>query len=135
MSSKSPAQRRYARRVIILALVYVALLLPACYLLGRHLVAGPVAYLVGILPALPVVGFFVAIGLYMTEERDEYVRMLLIRQSLVATGFAMTGATIWGFLEGFELLPHLVGYAWPIMWFAGLGLGACVNGAIDRRAA
>lgn len=131
----SPAQRRYNRRVLILSLVYVALLFPAVYLLDRHLVTGPVAYLIGVLPPLPVIGFFVAIGAYMVEERDEYLRMLLVRQSLVATGLAMTAATFWGFLEGFDLLPHLVGYAWPIVWFAGLGVGTCVNMLIERRTA
>jgi hypothetical protein len=131
----SPAKRRYNRRVLILSLAYVVLLFPAVYLLARHLVTGPAAYLIGALPPLPVIGFFVAIGAYIVEERDEYLRMLLVRQSLVATGLAMTAATFWGFLEGFNLLPHLVGYAWPILWFAGLGLGTCVNKLIERRAA
>ena len=84
---------------------------------------------------LPVAGLFVAIGAYLVEERDEYLRMLATRQSLIATGTAMVAATIWGFLEGFELLPHMVGYAWPIVWFAGLGLGSCVNTLIERRTA
>ncbi len=131
----SPAQRRYNRRVVLLSLTYVGLLFPAVYLLNRDLVSGPLAYLTGVLPALPVTGFFVAIGMYLVEETDEYQRMLLVRQSLVATGVAMTGATIWGFLEGFELLPHLVGYAWPILWFGGLGIGSCVNKLIERREA
>jgi hypothetical protein len=131
----SPAQRRYNRRVILLALIYVTLLFPAVYLLDRHLVSGPLAYIVGILPAFPVIGFFVAIGACLVEETDEYQRMLLVRQSLIATGVAMTGATMWGFLEGFELLPHLVGYAWPILWFAGLGVGGCINKLIERREA
>lgn len=129
------AKRRYQRRVVILAIIYAALLFPAVYLLDRHRIAGPLAYGVGVLPALPVVGFFAAIGLYLTEERDEYLRMLLIRQTLIATGLAMTGATLWGFLEGFDLLPHLVGYAWPVLWFAGLGLGACVNQVLERSEA
>ncbi|MCP3733868.1 hypothetical protein M9979_03120 [Sphingomonas sp. RP10(2022)] len=131
----SPAQRRYNWRVVILAIVYAAVLLPVCWLFARHLVHGPLAYLLGALPALPVSGFFVAIGLYLAQERDEYLRMLLVRQSLIATGVAMTAATFWGFLEGFDLLPHVVGYAWPIVWFAGLGFGAGVNAAIERRAA
>ena len=131
----SPAQRRYNWRVVFLAIVYAAVLMPVCWLFAQHRVSGPIAYAFGILPALPVSGFFVAIGLYLSEETDEYLRMLLIRQSLVATGFAMTAATFWGFLEGFDLVPHVVGYAWPIVWFAGLGLGTCVNIAIERRAA
>ena len=131
----SPAQRRYNWRIILLAIVYAAVLLPVCWLFAHHKVSGPLAYLLGVLPALPVTGFFVVIGLYLAEERDEYLRMLLVRQSLIATGFAMTAATFWGFLEGFDLVPHVVGYAWPVIWFGGLGLGACINGLIERRAA
>ena len=129
----SSATRRYQSRVILLSILYAALLFSAVYLLNRHMVGGAAAYLIGVLPALPVIGFFVAIGLYMTEERDEYLRMLLVRQSLIATGLSMTGATMWGFLEGFDLLPHLVGYAWPILWFGGLGVGACVNRFVEGR--
>ena len=123
----SPAQRRYDRRILILSLIYVALLFPAVLLLSRHLVVGVLAYGLGLLPALPVIGFFAAIGAYLVEEHDEYLRMLFIRQSLIATGIAMTAATVWGFLEGFDLVPHAIAYAWPIMWFAALGVGVCVN--------
>ncbi|MCU6453820.1 hypothetical protein LPN01_06995 [Sphingomonas sp. A2-49] len=131
----SPAQRRYNRRVLVLSVVYAALLFLAVYLLSRHLVAGPAAYVVGILPALAVSGFFLLMGRYLVEETDEYLRMLQIRQLLVATGIALTAATIWGFLEGFDLVRHVVGYVWPIVYFAGLGFGAFVNYVIERRAA
>ncbi|MFN3434662.1 MAG: hypothetical protein ACK4ZY_09715 [Sphingomonas sp.] len=131
----SPAQRRYNRRVLILSVVYTALLFLAVYLLSRHLVAGPLAFVVGVLPALAVSGFFWLMGRYLIEETDEYLRMLQIRQLLIATAIALTAATIWGFLEGFELVHHVVGYAWPIVYFAGLGFGALVNHVVERRAA
>lgn len=128
----SPAQRRYNRRVLILSLVYTALLFAAVYLLSRHLVAGPLAYVVGILPALAVCGFFWMMAVYLVEESDEYLRMLQVRQVLFATGIALSAATIWGFLEGFELLPHLAGYVWPIVWIAGLAIGGVLNRLIER---
>lgn len=131
----SPAQRRYNRRVLILSVVYTALLFLAVYLLSRHLVAGPLAFVVGVLPALAVSGFFWLMARYLIEETDEYLRMLQIRQLLIATAIALTAATIWGFLEGFELVHHVVGYAWPIVYFAGLGFGALVNHVVERRAA
>ena len=131
----SPAQRRYNRRIIILSVVYAAILLPVCWLFVRHMATGPLAYLLGVAPALPVSGFFAVIGVYFAEERDEYLRMLMARQVIVASGVAMTAATFWGFLENFELVPHLVAYAWPIVWFGGLGVGACLNAVLERRAA
>jgi hypothetical protein len=131
----SPAQRRYNRRVLILSVVYAATLCAAVYLLSRHLVTGVAAYAVGLLPAFAVSGFFWLMARYLIEETDEYLRMLQTRQLLIATGIALTAATIWGFLEGFDLAPHIVAYAWPIVWFGGLGLGSCINVAIERRAA
>ncbi|WP_308814700.1 hypothetical protein [Sphingomonas sp. GV3] len=131
----TPAQRRYNRRIIVLSIIYAAILLPVCWVFVRHLASGPLAYALGVAPALPVSGFFAVIGLYFVEETDEYLRMLMARQVIVASGLAMTVATFWGFLENFGLVPHLVAYAWPIVWFAGLGLGALVNKLIDRSAA
>jgi hypothetical protein len=131
----SPAQRRYNRRILMLSVVYAAFLFLAVYLLSRHLVAGPLAYLVGVLPALAVSGFFWMMGRYLVEETDEYLRAVQIRQLLIATGIALTIATIWGFLESFDLAPHVFGYAWAIVWFGALGLGACVTKLIEARQA
>jgi hypothetical protein len=128
----SAAQQRYNRRVLILAVAYAALLFPVVFLLSRYLVGGPAAFALGVLPALPVVGFFVAAGTYLVDEHDEYLRLLFTRQSLVATGLAMTAATVWGFLEGFDLVPHATGYAWPCVWFAGLAAGRCINNMVER---
>lgn len=128
----SPAQQRYNRRVLLLSVVYAVTLFIAVYLLGRQLVSGPLAYVVGVLPALPVSGFFWLMGRYLIEETDEYLRMLQIRILLIATGLALTVATIWGFLEGFRLAPHVAGYVWPVVWVASLGLAACATTAVER---
>src|SRR5882757_7161023 len=95
--TKTRATRRYNVRVIILSLLYSAFLIGAVYGFKHHLVAGPVAWVVAVLPALPIVGIFAAIGLYLVEEHDEYVRMLMVRQTLWASGFSLSIATMWGF--------------------------------------
>jgi hypothetical protein len=123
----SIAQRRYNKRVIVLSLAYAVTLLGATYAFKHHLLSGPVAYVAAALPALPLIGVFAAIGLYLVEEQDEYVRMLMIRQTLWASGFALSIATVWGFLESFELVQHVESYYVAVLWFGGLGLGSCVN--------
>jgi hypothetical protein len=123
----SIAQRRYNKRVIALSLAYAVALLGAVYAFKHHLLGGPVAYAAAILPALPIIGIFAAIGLYLLEEQDEYVRMLMVRQTLWASGFALSIATIWGFLESFELVAHVESYYVAVLWFGGLGLGSCAN--------
>jgi len=123
----SPAGRAYNRRVIGTMLVYVIFLLGAVYGFRHHLLTGALAWIAAILPALAVIGVFVAIGRYLVEEHDEYLRMLMVRQSLWASGFALGIATIWGFLESFDLVGHVPAYCVAILWFGGLGLGACMN--------
>src|ERR1700761_6442583 len=125
--SKSIAQSNYNKRVMALSLAYAVALLGAVYAFKHHLLSGPVAYVAAILPALAIIGIFGAIGLYLVEEQDEYLRMLMVRQTLWASGFALSIATIWGFLESFELVQHVEAYYVAILWFGGLGLGACAN--------
>jgi hypothetical protein len=124
---RTPAWTRYNWRVVWLSLLYAAFLISAVYGFKHKLVADDLAYVVAILPALPVIGIFAAIGRYLVEEQDEYVRMLMVRQTLWASGVALSAATIWGFLESFDLVRHVDGYYVVIAWFFGLGIGGIVN--------
>jgi 4-amino-4-deoxy-L-arabinose transferase-like glycosyltransferase len=123
----SAAMKRYNWRVVWLSLLYAAFLIIAVYGFKHQLLRGAAAYLAAILPALPIIGIFGAMGRYLVEEQDEYVRMLLVRQTLWASGFALSLATIWGFLESFELVDHIDSYYIAIIWFFGLGIGAVIN--------
>jgi hypothetical protein len=125
--ARSPAWKRYNWRIIWLSLLYCAFLLPAVYGFKHQLVPHSVAYLVAILPALPVMGFFGAIGRYLVEEQDEYLRMLMVRQTLWASGFTMSIATTWGFLDNFRLVGHVDGYWIVVVWYFGLALGGIYN--------
>jgi hypothetical protein len=123
----SRATKRYNWRVLWLSLVYVVLLLGAVYAFKHQLIGGPFAYAAAVAPALPIIGIFAAIGRYLVEEQDEYLRMLMVRQTLWASGFALSVATVWGFLENFDLVEHVDAYSVAIVWFAGLALGAAIN--------
>lgn len=125
--SRNLAFCRYNRRVIWMSLAYAASLIGAVYLFKHHLISGGPAYIAAVLPAFAVIGIFVAIGRYLVEEQDEYLRMMMIRQTLWASGFALSLATIWGFLESFDLAGHIESYYIVVLWFGGLGLGAAIN--------
>ena len=123
----SPAWKRYNWRVVWLSLLYAIFLVGAVYGFKHHLVPGQLKYFVAILPALPIIGVFGAIGRYLVEEQDEYVRMLMVRQTLWASAFTLSIATIWGFLDNFGLVGHVDGYWIAVLWFFGLGLGGLYN--------
>lgn len=127
MAVRTPAWKRYNWRIIWLSLLYAAFLLPAVYGFKHQLIPGALQYIVAVLPALPIIGIFAAIGRYLVEEQDEYVRMLMVRQTLWASGFALSLATIWGFLDNFGLVGHADGYWIVIAWFFGLGIGGLAN--------
>lgn len=125
---RSPAMRRYVIRIAVLMTAYIVLLFASNYLFRHNHPAGVFAYALAIAPALPIVGVFWAVMRLLVEEPDEFVRMLLVRQSLIATGFCLTIVTIWEFLQNFDLVPPgNGGFGAAFFWFIGLGVGALYN--------
>src|SRR3546814_10517736 len=70
---------------------------------------------------LPIIGVFFVMSRLLVTLNDEYQRYLLTRQMLIATGFMLSVATVWGFVESFGLLPHVPAFYAAILWFGGLG--------------
>ncbi|MBX9859870.1 MAG: hypothetical protein K2Y20_09810 [Sphingomonas sp.] len=129
------AIKRYNRTIFALSAVYAVTLFAAIYVFNHRLVSGAVAVIVSMLPALPIIGMFAAIARYLIEESDEYIRMMEVRKTLVATGFALSIATIWGFMESFEVVGHVESFYIAVLWFGGLGVGSVVNRFFPPRAA
>ena len=125
---RSPAIGRYLKRLAVLMTLYIITLFAAVRLFQMHAVSGVAAYVLAVIPALPIIGVFWAVMRLLVEEPDEYVRMLHVRQSLVATGFSLTVMTIWEFLQNFDLVPPgNGGFGAAFFWFMGLGVGALYN--------
>ena len=126
-------RRRYSWTVRLMGAAYVAALVGANLAFARFAPTGPGAYALAVLPALPIIGVFAGIGRYLVGMKDEYQRLLFVRQLLIATGFALSVATAWGFVESFDLAPHVPAYYAAVLWFGGLGLGRCVNLVLERN--
>ncbi len=126
-NDRSAMRRRYIRRVAVSSAGYVATLLLAVTLIEERGVGGPPAVILALLPAICVAGIFWAMARLLIEESDEYLRMLLVRQLLVASGLTLTVATFWGFLEEFGFAPHVPAWYAILVFFIGQGLGALVN--------
>ncbi len=121
---KSPAIRRYLIRLAILMSFYLITLMIAVRLFRAEAVSGLPAYALAVLPALPIIGVFWAVMRLLVEEPDEYIRLLHVRQTLIATGFCLTVMTIWEFLQNFDLVaPGNGGFGAAFFWFLGLGGG------------
>ena len=126
-SYKGEAQKRYIKRVMVFSSAYVVAIALQVSLLSGSDPSTAVRIALAMLPAFAIIGVFWAIGRLIVEEQDEFLRMLIVRQALIATGFALAAATLWGFLEATDVVIHLDAYWWAVAWFFGQFVGALAN--------
>lgn len=123
----SKTNRRYLFRIGISVVVFGVAFKLAKYLTSNGLVDGPLVWVLALIPGLAMLGIFYAFGMLIMEQKDEFIRMLIVRQVLIGTGIALSFATVWGFLEEFGLVSHIYPYYVAIAWILGFGFGGFVN--------
>jgi hypothetical protein len=127
VARRHPAYRRYKRRSMVGAAVYIATTGLATWLIPDNAPpsAGPVA--LSIVAGAGVLVWIWATARYLIELDDEYVRMLQVRGMLVAAGVTFAVTSMWGMVELFTTAPRLpVFFVFPI-WCVGLVIGGLVN--------
>lgn len=127
MSARKSVYRRYLGRMAVATMLYVAAIFVAAKTLHHAAAISPMAIGLALLPGLAVLLMLYAIARLLIELEDEYLRLLEVRKSLIATGVTLAVTSVWGLLEAFTAVPRLeVFWVFPI-WCAGLALGAVVN--------
>jgi hypothetical protein len=118
----SKAGRRYVYRLAPTMLVYLLFLYIAQSIFHHHHPTGLLAYFLAVLPALPLIGSLVVVGLYVSEESDEFERSILVQSMIWGLGGALSVGTVWGFLEDFTNAPHIsIFYVYVFFWiFMGI---------------
>jgi hypothetical protein len=115
---KSPAIKRYTSRFTVVMVVYVVFILLVAWAFKSYHPKGLIAYALAVLPALPIIGMLVVVGLYLAEEKDEFIRNLQVQSMLWGIGGTLAVTTVWGFLEDFAHVPHMdLFLVFPIFWF------------------
>lgn len=128
-SAQASAMRAYSIRLTVNMVLYVVLLVGVGFLFRQpRPPQGAWALVLAMLPALPILGVFWTIGRLVVETTDEYQRLLLVKQILLASSISLCIATIWGFLENFDQAPHVNGFHISVLWFALFG----ISGAFVR---
>ena len=134
MHKGNPAQRRYILRFMPLMTAYVLILFAANRYADAHHPAGLALAMLSILPTLPLLGVILVMGLYLLEERDEFIRNRLIVSMLWGTGILLAVATVWGFLENTGMVGHPPVYLAFPLWCAAFGIVQGVLAIGDRMA-
>jgi len=101
---------------------YVVVLVAVITYLVRFHPTGWIVYMLAILPALPIIGIIVAVGLFLAEQKDEFQRRMLEWALLWGMGGTLATTSVWGFLEMFSHAPHITPfYVFPLFWiFVGI---------------
>jgi len=121
----SLAMRRYNRRIIVSTFLYTITLFAAIYIHAEWKPSGLVPWVVGFLPSLGVLAMIAAMARLLIEEEDEYLRLKFAHSTLFATAVLLTVATVWGFLEQFDLVPHVPAWAAVPIFVVMQGLARC----------
>jgi hypothetical protein len=113
----SSAQARYIGRMVVAGIFCLALALVASVGTRHMHVTGAAAWVLGILPALPVAWTLVVTAAYLKEEKDEFLRAVFVQAILAGMAATLSLTTAWGYLESLVQAPHL-GPAWiyPMFW-------------------
>jgi multisubunit Na+/H+ antiporter MnhB subunit len=124
-STNNPAKRRYMWRLAITMALYIAFLVLAIVIFVHYRPTGPLAWLLAVLPALAIILQIAAFGMYLSEEKDEFMRNLQVQALLWGIGATLSVTVTWGFLENFVHLRHMDLYlVYPLYCvLSGLALG------------
>jgi len=128
-----PAAKRYTLRLAVIMGFYVVALFGAVWMFNNAPPEGVLRYLVAAAPSLPILGVIWAVGMYFKEEDDEYLRMRLAVTSLWATGLTLAAASVWGFLENFEVVQHIPLYFAFVFYWGAFGLVQITRGLFGGR--
>jgi hypothetical protein len=114
--NSTPAGRRYAARTMAFMSGYVAVNVAAIFGAFDEIIGKPVAWALALAVAAPVIGQLWA-TLSLMRESDEYVRAVVAKQFILASGLAMAAATVWGFGESYAGAYHLPAWIiYPLFW-------------------
>ena len=132
MFRNGPAGRRYLQRFTPAMVACVVAILGVTWWVRHAPPTGPLLYAAAVLPALPLLVVIWAMGRYLVEETDEYLRARQVQSILWGAGVTLAIATVWGFLESYADVPHAPAYYAFIVFCAAMGVAQCAAKLADR---
>jgi hypothetical protein len=132
MQTKNPAQRRYLWRFFPAMTAYVIVLFGCTWAIREWEPQGALLLTLAVAPALPIVAVIAIMGLYLAEERDEFIRARLLISMIGGIGVTLTVMTVWGFLENGADVGHFPTFLAFPLWCGSFGVVQCIMSLRDR---
>jgi hypothetical protein len=111
---------------------YVLVLFGAAWIVKHGHPHGWHLYFWSALPAIPVIMVNAAMGRYLSEEKDEYLRLRTMLALLAATAALLGTLVVSDFLQSFAGAPAFPPFASFIVFCAAFGLAQAVLKLRDR---
>jgi len=128
MTSRSPATE-YTISMLFWMTLYVAAIVFNGFYFRQQTPTAPLIYILAVLPALPIGGTIWTMMRYI-DRSDEYIRALITRRFILATGITLFISTVYGFLENYAGLQHFdLYYVYVLFWLSFGIVSAFVRGA------
>jgi hypothetical protein len=116
LNNGTPAGRRYVVRTMAFMAGYVAINVLAIFGAFDEIIGRPIAWALALTVAAPVIGQIWA-TLSLLRDSDEFVRAMLTKVFVIATGLTLAACTVWGFGESYANAPHIPAWmAYPTFW-------------------
>jgi hypothetical protein len=128
----TPASKRYQRRVLVTMSLYVAMLVAAVLIVKHTHPHGWVLYTIALAPALPILAMMGALGAYLQEEKDEYLRLLTIRSLLMGPAALLAVLIVNDFLRSISGAAAIPPFTSWVVFFVVFGVAQAVQTRRDR---
>jgi hypothetical protein len=112
--------------------LYVAMLVAAVLIVKHTHPHGWVLYAIALAPALPILAMMGALGAYLQEEKDEYLRLLTIRSLLMGTAALLAVLIVNDFLRSISGAAAIPPFTSWVVFFVVFGVAQAVQTRRDR---
>jgi hypothetical protein len=129
---RTQAFKRYQRRVQAAMAVYVVVTLSAAWAVKHGALIGWQLYLCSVLPALPVIAVIVAMARYLSEETDEYQRLVVMRSLLMGTAALLGTVVVSDFLRSFANIDPFPPFTCFVVFALTFGITNVVQKMRDK---
>jgi len=107
---------KYTLSILVWMTLYVVILVGTISMIAHQHPTGVLLYALSVAPALPIGGTIFVFQRHL-DKVDEYVRAVLTRRFITATGLTLFLCTAWGFLENGANVHHFSLYlVYPLFW-------------------
>jgi len=125
--TSTPAGKRYQRRVLVTMSLYIAVLFATVRAVKHMHPHGWELYVISLLPAIPLLAVMAQLGIYLQEEKDEYIRLITMRSLLVGTAALLAVLVVNDFLRSISGAAALPVFTSWVTFFLAFGVAQAVQ--------